>query len=65
MIELKTEKGTMYCELITIQDTPFIFFSTLQNVQSAITSIYPVRYYSIEDALKEFKNYINKYNESR
>jgi hypothetical protein len=65
MIELKTEKGTMYCELITIQDTPFIFFSTLQNVQNAITHIYPVRYYSIEKALFEFKNYTNKIYESR
>lgn len=65
MIELPTKNGRVYCELITIKDTPFIFFSTLENVQNAITSIYPVRYYSIESAFKEFNNYINKYNENR
>jgi len=65
MIELPTDKGTIYCELITIQDTPFIFFSTLEDVQRAITCVYPVRYYCIESALKEFLNYTKQIYESR
>lgn len=65
MIELPTDNGTIYCELITIQDTPFIFFSTLENLQNAITCIYPVRYYSIERALNEFINYTKNIYESR
>jgi hypothetical protein len=65
MIELPTDKGTIYCELITIQDTPFIFFSTLEDVQRAITCVYPVRYYSIETALNQFINYTKQTYESR
>jgi hypothetical protein len=65
MIELPTDKGTIYCELITIQDTPFIFFSTLEDVQIAITCVYPVRYYSIEAALTEFINHTKQTYESR
>jgi hypothetical protein len=65
MIEFSTNAGKMYCELITIQETPFIFCSTLKDVQNAITQIYPVRYYSIEKALFEFTNYTNKTYESR
>jgi hypothetical protein len=65
MIELPTENGRVYCELITIQDAPFIFFSTLKDVQKAITQIYPVRYYSIESAFNEFLTYKKNYNEIR
>ena len=65
MIELPTDKGTIYCELITIQDTPFIFFATQENIQTAISCIYPVRYYSIESALIEFIKHVKKYNENR
>ena len=65
MIELPTDNGTIYCELITIQDTPFIFFSTLKDVQRAITYVYPVRYYSIETALNEFIKDTKKIYENR
>jgi hypothetical protein len=57
MIELPTEDGTVYCELIVIQDTTFIFFSTDKDIQDAITCVYPVRHYNIEDAFKQFIKY--------
>jgi hypothetical protein len=65
MIELPVNNETVYCELITVQDTPFIFFSTLKDVQIAITCVYPVRYYSIETALNEFIKHTKKIYENR
>jgi hypothetical protein len=61
MIELPTKRGAVYCELITIQDQPFIFFSSGKDIQMSITYIYPVRYYSIEDALTTFLLQLTKY----
>ena len=65
MIELPTEKGAVYCELITIQDAPFIFFTTQKNIQTGITCVYPVRYYSIETAFNEFLNHTKRIYENR
>ena len=65
MIELPTQNDCVYCELITIQDTPFIFFSTTRQIQEAITCVYPVRYYSIETALNEFLNHTKRIYENR
>jgi hypothetical protein len=65
MIELPVNNETVYCELITVQETPFIFFSTLKDVQRAITCVYPVRYYSIETALNEFIKHTKKIYENR
>jgi hypothetical protein len=64
MIELKRKEGTIFCELITIQETPFIFLSTLTNVQDGINQLYPVRYYSIERAVENFINYLNIINQN-
>jgi hypothetical protein len=65
MIELPTANGNVFCELITIKDLPFIFFTTQENIQAGITCVYPVRYYSIETAFNEFLNHTKRIYENR
>jgi hypothetical protein len=64
MKEFTVNNETVYCELITILDTPFIFCATQKNIQRAISCVYPVRYYSIEIAINEFIKHKKKYNEN-
>ena len=62
MIKLPLPNGNLYCQLITIEDKPFIFLCTLEDIQEGIRQIYPVRYYSIDAAVKHFIELTKTYN---
>jgi hypothetical protein len=62
MIELPTSCKYLkvYCQLITINDVPFIYFTDISEVGRGINCIYAVSQYSIEKAHKEFLKHIEK-----
>ena len=62
MIELPTNCKYLkvYCQLITINDVPFIYFTDISEVGRGINSIYSVSQYSIDQAHKEFLKHIEK-----